>query len=136
MLNFVLPDDDYVENNTIWIAVLSNGETVYQDDRIDFLMWQSLKRHVEDNQLAVADMKFKFRSHVVHLPKPRKCVVFSRAAGRWSTSQTTDYYYIYGVDCEAEIHRDWYIVPSLIPMESDIKVASQLPEKTIIWNRG
>lgn len=130
-----LPDDDYLESNTIWIASLSNGETIYRDDTLNEYMWLDLKQYVEQNELSILSVRLKFRSHVVHLPNPQKCCFIGKAIGRWSTSLHNDHYLIYGTMCaDGKICRDWYVCPSLIQTQSDIVHVDELHKNAVIWN--
>lgn len=131
------PDEDYLLNHTIWIAKLSNDCVIYSDNRHNENMWQDLKLYVEGLSLSITDIKLRFRSHFVYLPKPQTCCFMGRATGRWSTANHTDHYLIYGTMCNGEIHRDWYTCPALIQSESDIRTVSSLPAQSIIWmNHG
>ena len=58
----------YADNNPNWIATLSNGDTVYQDDGRPEVepesAWARLKIYCEENSLHITNIKVKNRSHL------------------------------------------------------------------------
>lgn len=70
-------EDDYIigrfEQHTRWIANLTNGERIYQDDGRPEVepesAWLRLKEYVHTNKLAIRDLIIQFRSHIVQVNK-------------------------------------------------------------------
>ena len=66
-----IEDCDFLEDKTIWVAVLSNGLTVYQDDNRsgkEKVAWKRLGRYCSEKHIDVIGMYLKFRSHVKRRP--------------------------------------------------------------------
>ena len=65
--------DNYVEEHEpCWIVVLSNGETIYQDDERYIetpSSWIRLEQYIRNNNLKIIRLVLKFRSHYEELPQ-------------------------------------------------------------------
>lgn len=70
MLSF--EEDDYIRDlqdrgQTIWIAELSNGKTVYYDDNrpgnLIHSAWIRLRYYLKENNLSISSLRLKFRSN-------------------------------------------------------------------------
>ena len=63
---------DFLEDKTIWVAVLSNGLTIYQDDERsgkEPVAWKRLKEYCQSESLNIVGMHLKFRSHVIPMER-------------------------------------------------------------------
>lgn len=62
---------ELLESGTRWIAYLSNGETIYQDDDRPGIetnsAWIRLGEYVRANKLSIVHMKLQFRSHFINV---------------------------------------------------------------------
>ena len=62
-------DREYFEDKTCWIAELSNGVLVYQDDgretEKEYSSWIRLKEYLKENNLNIIRLFLKFRSNVL-----------------------------------------------------------------------
>src|SRR5688500_10269504 len=67
-----------------WVAVLSNGETVYQDDDRPGIKpesaWIRLGNYVNNRGLHIVALSFQFRSHVISLPENADGYYFAKGA--------------------------------------------------------
>ena len=75
----------YADSNPIWIAKLSNGETIYQDDgRPDVYpesAWLRLKAYCEDNDLSIDSINVKNRSIQKQIDSNSEFYTFCKGVG-------------------------------------------------------
>src|SRR5690606_30380695 len=57
-------DKSHYEDHCIWIATLSNDQTVYQDDWNTPSAFERMRDYCRENQLFVRSVLIRFRSHV------------------------------------------------------------------------
>lgn len=110
--NFVL---DKFEQETRWVADLSNGVRVYQDDNRsgpEDKAWLRLAKHCEDNNLYIDRLHLQFRSHVETIEKA-DAYSFTKGLGVY-VGNPTWYFYIIGRVKGDKIYKIWYRVPELI----------------------
>ena len=111
--------DDFLDEKTIWIANLSNDETIYQDDervgRQPHSAWLRLKAYLKESDLKIKSFAFKFRSHHVQLPRPQDGCYFTKAILGQQDNATDLHFFVYGnyirgknIDCV------WYRIPEII----------------------
>lgn len=126
--NLCFEEDEFLEGKTIWIAALSNGEDVYQDDDRPGLIpqaWLRLKKYVDDNQLSIERLLLKFRSHRVEVSNNEEGNTFSKGViARWGGSKTR-HFYVTGILKGGMIRLKWWTTPELLLYQRDI----QTPEK-------
>lgn len=64
-------EDDFIFEKPMWIALLSNGEKVYQDDGrpnlADYSAWIRLSSYLKKTKLKITSLYFRFRSNIVYL---------------------------------------------------------------------
>jgi hypothetical protein len=84
MVSFELDSFITQKDKTFWIAKLSDGRTVYQDDdRPDYEernAWLRLKKFCEENNLFVTQVKIQFRDHIEVLPESNEGYFFRYGA--------------------------------------------------------
>lgn len=123
-------NDEFLEDKTIWIVELNNGEIVYQDDDRPGIeppnAWIRLGHYVKEHNLRIVNMKINFRSNNFVLPSDAGGYYFAKGCGRaWGTKKTMQFY-IVGVRVGDSIRCQWLRVPELIPfeyIEKDLKEA-------------
>jgi len=103
-----------------WVAKLSDGTTVWQDDRDGGNSWRDLKKHVEDNRLSVVSLQVEFRSHIVECPHNFFAYYFNKG-GRASFGGSQECF-IVGYATEKEIEKG--IVPVYFYLTPELEVAS------------
>jgi len=113
--------DQFLEDKTSWIAYLSDGSKVYQDDyrpgeEIESA-WARLKKFTDENDLKIKNIKIRFRSHTLEVPTSGE-YHFKKGVGCFVGMQE-DHFYIFGVkrrspDGKEYIKRIWYKVPELV----------------------
>ena len=130
--------DDYIEDRdrAIWIAKLSNGETVYQDeDRYgpsDYA-WFRLRNYCKSKKIKIDSIVIKFRSHTEKIIDNDGEGVFFRNKALAGFSNPTHFYFLFGVIKDGIIKVDHWMVPELIFEETDERPVDG-HEESIIWN--
>ena len=109
-------EDSFLEDKTIWIASLSNGQTVFQDDErtgaYPHSAWVRLKDYCEEEDVYINDLKIKFRSHVVPIPRADG-YHFMKGVGCVVGSGQEDFF-IFGTLENGTLKRTWYKIPEII----------------------
>jgi hypothetical protein len=108
--------DEYVPDLR-WIAHLSNGETIYQDDERPEMeprsAWIRLGNYIRNNNLKIISLKFQFRSHVINLEDNADGYYFAKGAvAVWGIGETF-HHFVAGTLKEGKIHKKWFLVPEL-----------------------
>lgn len=129
--------DPFLDEKSIWIANLCNGEAIYQDDdrggREIKSAWLRLKRYINKHDLKITSLSFKFRSHVLQLPAPIDGAYFSRAILGNYDEETNIHFFVYGVYEKGKpIQCDWYRVPEIILFDSRSKGEEDLVDGALI----
>lgn len=127
-----------LESHTFWIAILSNGEQVYQDDeRYDEPAWVRLKQYCEENNTHIQKLLIKFRSHteLVYTDEDNEGIFLRRSVLGSLFSTRNSHFFIIGKVRGDKIYTDKWLVPEIIKdeHESGIREVSENKE-SIIWN--
>ena len=123
-------EDDFTKEKLKWIATLSNGERVYQDDNRpgeeETVAWLRLKKYVNDNELSITNIHIQFFSHIEEaVPSNSLGYYFIRSVDAFAfagDTNNTRHYYIFGSlkeDDRVEI-RKW-LVPEIIPVSTEMR---------------
>lgn len=142
-------EDDYVrdrfESNTRWIAKLSNGERIFQDDYRPgvepYSAWLRLKDYVEQNKLAIEDLIVQFRSNVIQINHEKVDGFFFRNAvlGGFGLrasdlSLKTIQYFIVGTIKNGILSTVKYQVPELQAVSREQREINKDSLESIIYN--
>lgn len=120
-------DDEYVRDRVRWVAVLSNGETVYEDDDRPGLdepsAWKRLKAYCQDQNVCIVQLWLQFRSNRVHVEPDNADGYFlvKSAFGVWGDAQTF-HAYILGSLVDGKIETVKWKVPELVALEKQERV--------------
>ena len=119
-----LEDGLFLEDKTIWVASLSNGLIVHQDDgrwSKEHEAWKRLFDYCANEKQNIIGMYLKFRSHVKQMPDGDDVegYYFSYGAHREFDETITRKYYVCGVSIEGRLNYDWYTTPELIRTRRD-----------------
>ena len=91
----------YADNNPIWIATLSNGETIYQDDDRPNIepasAWVRLKQYCEENSFHITNLKVRNRTHIEEVGSGHDGYFFCKGAGALMFSDFVVHTYNIGV---------------------------------------
>jgi len=108
--------DKFLKEKTIWVAKLSDGTTVYQDDDRPGLVqpssWLRMKEYVDENGLYIEELSIKFRSHVekvrsgeyYHFSKAIACMI----------GEDYENYFIFSTLKAGKLTRVWYMIPHIL----------------------
>lgn len=126
MLSFA--EDSYIldkfEQEVRWIATLSDGKRVFQDDFRPGLeepnAWLRLKQYIDNTDLNIDNITLQFRSHIVSLNnEPVDGYFFRKAAlGAWGADRSFDLYN-FGVLRNGKLYVTKYYVPELEVYETE-----------------
>ena len=109
----------YADNNPIWIATLSNGETVYQDDGRPNVKpqsaWVRLKIYCENNGLYITNLKVKNRSHLEDVGSDHDGYFFCKGAGGFLFDGDTLHTFVIGILEGETLRTKTWRLPELIP---------------------
>ena len=109
-------EDSFLDEKTIWVALLSNGQTVFQDDGRegikDYSAWIRLKDHCDQEGVYIEDLKIKFRSHTVPIPKSEG-YHFIKGMG-CMVGFDPEEFFIVGTLQGGTLKRTWYKVPEIV----------------------
>lgn len=133
--------DDFIldKDKPYWSCILSNGETVYQDDERhgpEDRAWLRLKDYCKENNLTVEKVYIRFRSHVELALTNTGDGIFHRRKALGSPLDKTRYYYLFGVVKGDKIDVAHWRVPEVILEESDERDIEEDHKEFIIWNRN
>lgn len=115
-------DDDFVRFLPRWVAVLSNGETIYQDDDRPGVeepsAWKRLKSYCSETGAHIRELWLQFRSNRVCIqPTDADGYYFVKCAyGFWGATETK-HAYIAGALVDGSIHAIKWRVPELLSLE-------------------
>jgi hypothetical protein len=119
-------DDYYVRDRMRWVVVLSDGQTVYEDDDRPGIdepsAWKRLKIYCSENSVNIVEMWLQFRSNRVMI-EPRNAngyFLIKSAYGIWGDTETF-HAYIVGILIDGVVQTVKWKVPELISMESETR---------------
>lgn len=116
---------DFQENYTMWIATLSDGTVVYQDDwkpNVDKAAWLRLKDYCEAKGLHVVELRAQFRDHAEYIPSGADGYSFKFGVGAEWGGETRQQY-VLGYVVGDTLHKVVYKVPELIvELEKNAKI--------------
>jgi len=134
--------DDFLDEKTIWIATLSDGTKVYQDDErpgiTEHSAWIRLGWHIQNTGLRIVALQARFRSHVEEIPRNAPGYFFARGAlghfGGKTRKSSTKHYLIMGAQNGDEIPCHWYKAPELLIEKTVVKKLSEVESPYFIQN--
>lgn len=133
--------DSFIEDKdeTIWIATLSDGRKVYQDDdrpeHTERRAWVRLQEFCKKNNLYVVSMTVKFRSHQEDTKKSSEGYFFRKGILGSFGSDKSIRFYLTGPIIGNKIHVTKWRVPEIIIEEEEIRDIEG-NEDGIIWNQN
>ena len=110
---------DFLEEKTIWVAAISNGLVVMQDDyrsgRVEPIAWKRLSKYCGEQEVDIVGMYLKFRSHIVPMPDGDSVqgYYFAYGAHREFDESVTRQHYVCGVVEQGRLNYAWYTTPEL-----------------------
>ena len=108
--------DKFLKEKTIWVAELSDGAIVYQDDGRPGLdqpsAWLRMKDYVDENNLYIENLSIKFRSHVEKI-RSGEFYHFSKAIA-CMVGESYEDYFIFSSLNSGKLTRVWYMIPHIL----------------------
>jgi hypothetical protein len=118
-------DDSFIEDKSVWVAVLNDGTTIYADDnRLNLTpssAWLRLKLYLNKHKLSIIKLGIRFRSHYEWLPENADGYYFANGISASLFSGKNIYYQILGYIEDEKIICRHYLTPSLIVNRTTIK---------------
>lgn len=111
---------EYIRGNCHWIARLSDGREVYQHHDDHTNTWIDLKEYCKENNLFVTSLKLLFRDHVEELPTGHDGYYFVHSLLS-SFIGYEQFFYVIGYLHEGKIYCTKYVIPELVPLDSDVR---------------
>lgn len=120
--------DDYVRYKPIWIAELSDGTTVYQDDNREGLeipvAWRRLRLYTKIEKTKIVDLYLRFRSNIIRpLPRNGDGYFFCNKILQPITSKNRIIinFYVIGVVKNKLVFTQTYKIPELLLAEQSVR---------------
>lgn len=128
--------DDFIEEKPLWVAGLSNGSVIYQDDDRygnGDVAWFRLKKFCETEKISIISLHLKFRSNIIKsLPMYDDGYFFCRKIIKRIGQGGQYHAYVIGnVEFEKLLTKT-YLVPELIEIENSVRNPDEY-EEFIIW---
>jgi hypothetical protein len=132
-------EDEFLEDKTIWVAVLSNDEIVYQDDNRETeeekSAWLRLKKYISNNKLKIKSFYLKFRSNTsLLIPNDASGYFFSKGIMASVSNSKTVFYYSIGYIENASVHIKKVKIPELIIFDQETRKIYDCNEEQLIFN--
>ncbi len=131
-------EDSFLDEKTIWIATLSDGSTVFQDDdrEGDFhpSAWIRLKDHCDSKGVYIDSLSIRFRDHKVEVPKA-EAYHFIKAVG-CMVGFAEEHFFIVSLLKQDKLTRNWYKVPEIVIDESSVVTAEDIPRYESLMIKG
>ena len=132
--------NQYADSNPIWIAELSNGETVYQDDGRPNAEpesgWLRMKQYCEENNLHIESMKVRNRSHVEDIGSGYDGYFFCKGAGALLFQDLTVHTFNIGHVENGKLYVRTWRLPELIPERFEERSLYDAPYECLITKKG
>jgi hypothetical protein len=121
--------DDFIRYKTIWVANLSNGETIYQDDNREGesepIAWFRLRSYLKKNPpLYILSLLIQFCDHVEQACEVSEEGYYYSQGAYNLIGDTTHYFYILGSLHGDTVHATRWDIPSLIPINKESRKVS------------
>ena len=130
--NICVSEDAFLEDKAIWVADLSNGIKVYQDDRrpnvTEEVAWKRLRLYCVENNVKIESLRLKFRSNIVTIGEKQDLnegYYFSYGVTKKIDEKFPINYYILGYCKKGSLHCKWYKIPELIETSSKNRKISE-----------
>ncbi len=136
--------DDFLKDKCIWIAHLSTGKIVFQDDgrpgHYEPSAWKRLWKFLHLNPwVHIKRMQLKFRSHIVDLPSEKPHYFYSHGIVKGMNSTKESFFHIVGWTSEeddSQLDVVWYKTPELVPTRNLTRPLDKCKPFTVIRRHG
>jgi len=130
--------DSFLDEKTIWIARLSDGNTVFQDDdrEGDFhpSAWIRLKDYCDSKGVYIDSLSIRFRDHKVDVPKA-EAYHFIKSVG-CMVGFPEEHFFIVSLLKQDKLERTWYKVPEIVEDEVSEVKTEDIPKYESLMIKG
>lgn len=113
--------DRYIEEYSVWIVELSNGQRFVQYD-VEERSWDTLRDYCYNNNVYITDMWVRFRSHWEYVGNGRECDGFFFVNGiQQYIGMPPSNYLVVGYVKNNKVYSVRYKVPELIKDDHQIR---------------
>ena len=124
-----IEDCNFLEDKTIWVASLSNGLVVRQDDDRagkEPVAWKRLAKYCSYESIDIDSLYLKFRSHQVHMQEGPDVqgYYFCYGAHKEFDENITRQHYGCGVLVNGFLEYEWYETPALVSTKTNNRKAN------------
>lgn len=130
--------DDFLEDKTIWVAVLSNDKIIYQDDdRVGYeekSAWIRLKKYILENKLSIKSFYLKFRSNIVSSTPNNASGYFFSKGIMGSIATKNVFYYVVGHIESNKVYIKKFKIPELLCFDEEVREVYDCKEDQLIFN--
>lgn len=120
-----LAEDEFIyekfDREARWIATLSNGLIVYQDDDRygpKDPAWLRLTKYCKDNKLRLNNLRIQFRSNIIDFPE-FEGYYYTKGAGADMNGGRTEHFFVIGLLNQGILRKTWWKTPEMSPMRTD-----------------
>ncbi|MAZ56610.1 hypothetical protein CL653_02365 [bacterium] len=122
----------------VWVATLSNGEEIYQDDGAypeeERSAWIRLANYCKQNKLGIDVLKARFKSHEIEVGRNVDGFYFCKAIMGSMGSSVCTHYYILGAVKKDVVTKTKWVVPEFISEEEYTDPLSECNTDCLIIN--
>lgn len=133
-------EDDFIRDSLRWVVLLSNGETVFEDDNRPGASppsaWKRLRLYCQKNHLNICRMFFQFRSNIVDVgTEGAHGYFFAKSAmAVWGEEETYHGYVGGTLREDGKIEYTHWLTPALIPLETGVRELTPEQSDCLIIN--
>jgi len=131
--------DEFIEEKVRWIADLSNGISVYQDDNregcIEPIAWKRLKQYIKSEKVFIINLHLQFRSNIINVFNGIETdgYFFGNKIVQFLGGGSLNFF-IVGYIKSNLIYRKTFKVPELVLADEDVIKEHTVPEDFLIRN--
>ena len=135
-----LEEDSFLDEKCIWIAKLSNGVSVYQDDdrpNIEISSaWKRLKKYLKDNDhICIEKINVKFRSHTEEILSKEGIYYYSCGFMCSAVEGFRSHFHVFGKKInDLQVECIWYKAPEITKFDSKVKNIIECNKESLIYN--
>ena len=144
MVNICTAPDLYTaqlfEKQSVWVATLSTGEDVIQDDDREGeeppSAWLRLGKHCEENDCYITEMYIQNGTNKIEMEKGADGYYFCKSAGGFLYGGETLHSYIIGVLNKGILRVTSWSVPQLSADFAETRDVNDVPSECLITKKG
>lgn len=112
-----------------WMASLSNGETIYEDERTDLpkRAWERLKEYIKEQNVSITNLRLQRGADIIEVPANQKgyCCGKKIQVIAPPGSQTFNWKCVGWLDNDNICHLLWARIPEFMQRESEQRTSEK-----------